>query len=224
MELYDAMRTTFAAREFTDDPLPDSLLYKILDNARFAANGGNRQGWHVIVVRDTETREGLVKCAIPGSSRYAAQKKAGEKPFNSIFPTKVDEESMKNTPPSARLLASYRNAAVVLIVSVDLNVVASMDQFLDRVGVVSGGSIYPFVWNILLSARNEGFGGNITTTAIYREPMIKELLGIPNDHAVCAIIPLGKPVKQLTRLSRKPVSEFTTIGRWDGNTFGKDLE
>jgi len=32
MELYDAMRTTFAVREFTDDPLPDSVLYRILDN------------------------------------------------------------------------------------------------------------------------------------------------------------------------------------------------
>lgn len=223
MELYDVMRTTFAAREFTEDPIPDSTLYKILDNARFAANGGNRQGWHVIIVRENETREGLVQCAIPGSSRYAAQKNAGEKPFNSVFPTNLDEETIINTPPSARLLESYRKAAVILVVCVDLKVVASMDQFLDRVGVVSGGSIYPFVWNILLSARNEGFGGNITTTAIYQEHMIKELLGIPEDHAVCAIIPLGKPVKQLTKLSRKAVSSFTTEEHWEGESFGKDF-
>jgi nitroreductase len=43
MELYDVMRTTFAAREFADDPLPDATLVKILDNARFAPSGGNRQ-------------------------------------------------------------------------------------------------------------------------------------------------------------------------------------
>ena len=41
MELYDVMRTTFAVREFTDDPLPDPVLYRILDNARFAPSGGN---------------------------------------------------------------------------------------------------------------------------------------------------------------------------------------
>ena len=34
MDLYDVMRTTFAAREFTGEPLPDSTLYRILDNAR----------------------------------------------------------------------------------------------------------------------------------------------------------------------------------------------
>lgn len=224
MEIYEVMRTTFAAREFTDEPLPDETLFRILDNARFAANGGNRQGWRVIIVRDTETREGLVRCAVPGSSRYAAQKNAGEKPFNSITPTALDEEIIKNTPPSSRLLESYRKAAVVLVVCVDLKVVASMDQFLDRVGVVSGGSIYPFVWNILLSARNEGFGGNITTTAIYREPDIKDLLGIPDDHAVSAIIPMGKPVKQLKKLNRKPVSTFTTVGHWKGDSFGKSFE
>jgi hypothetical protein len=29
MELYDVMRTTFAVREFTDDPLPDRVLGRI---------------------------------------------------------------------------------------------------------------------------------------------------------------------------------------------------
>ena len=28
-----------------------------------------------------------------------------------------------------------------------------------RIGVVPGASIYPFVWNILRAARNEGLGG-----------------------------------------------------------------
>lgn len=216
MDIYEVMRTTFACRDFTDDPLPDDVLYKILDNARFAANGGNRQGWKVIIVRDKKTIEGLKECARPGSGRYAAQRRAGENPFNTIIPTKVDKEILENTPPSPNLMKSYDLANVILVVCVDLSVVASMDQFLDRVGVISGGSIYPFVWNIMLSARNEGFAGNITTTAIFMEPKIKELLNIPDEYAVSAIIPMGKPVKQLTKLSRKPVSEFTMKETWKG--------
>ena len=46
MELYDVMRTTFAAREFTDDPVPDDVLWRIFDNARFAPSGGNRRRPH----------------------------------------------------------------------------------------------------------------------------------------------------------------------------------
>ncbi len=65
MELYDVMRSTSAVREFTDDPLPDDVLGRILDNARFAPTGGNRQGVRVIVLRDKETRSALADLGLP---------------------------------------------------------------------------------------------------------------------------------------------------------------
>ena len=68
----------------------------------------------------------------------------------------------------------------MLVVCVDLGVVAATDQDLDRVGLVSGASVYPLVWNVLLAARNEGFGGTFTTMAVAQEPQVKELLGIPD--------------------------------------------
>ena len=63
MDFVDVARTTFAAREFTDDPVPDDVLYRIFDTARFAPNGGNRQGWKVIVIRDERQRSLLANCA-----------------------------------------------------------------------------------------------------------------------------------------------------------------
>ena len=216
MELYEAMRTTFAAREFTDDPLPDTTLATILDHARFAPSGGNRQGWHVIVVRERATREALAAAAAPAAKRYAAQVKLGESPWNTIDPTKADAATIEATPAPARLVEPVLKAPVVLVVCVDLRVVASMDQHLERVGIISGASIYPFAWNILLAARHEGFGGTITTLAVAQEPKLKSVLGIPPHVAVCAVIPLGKPVKPLSRLKRKPVEQFATRERWDG--------
>ncbi len=216
MKLYDVMRTTFAAREFTDDPIPNETLFKILDNARFAPSGGNRQGWRVIVVRDRRTREALAALTVPAAKRYAAQLHAGENPWNPIDPTSVDPETVERTPAPGRLTEPLLRAAVVLVVCVDLKVVASTDQYLERVGVVSGASIYPFAWNILLAARHEGFGGTITTLAVAQEPKVQELLGIPRHVAVCAIMPLGRPVKQLTKLKRKAVPEFTMLERWGG--------
>jgi nitroreductase len=76
--------------------------------------------------------------------------------------------------------------------------------------------VYPLVWNILLAARNEGFGGNLTTMAIPEEPGVKELLGIPGQYAVAAVLPLGKPAKQVSRLTRRPVSELAFRERFDG--------
>lgn len=168
MDLYDVMRTTGAARQFTDDPLPDEVLERILDNARFAPSGGNRQGNRVIVVRDQQTREALADLSRTGMRRYIAQQRNGENPWNPLHPPGVSDEQIAavDAPRAAQLL----DAAVVLVVCVDLGVVAAFDQDLDRIGVVSGASVYPFVWNILLSARNEGYGGVLTTMAIAEEP------------------------------------------------------
>ena len=216
MELYEVMRTTFSAREFTHAAVPDETLYTILDNARFASSGGNRQGWHVVIVRRRETREALSALGEPAAKRYAAQQLAGESPWNSVSPPGVDASAIESTPAPARLRESFIQAPVVLVVCVDLRVVASTDQHLDRVGVISGASIYPFVWNILMAARHEGYGGTITTLAVAQEPKVKELLNIPPHVAVSAVVPLGEPVRRLTRLRRKPVSEFARHENWDG--------
>lgn len=216
MELREAMRTTFAAREFTSDPVSDETLYRILENARFAPSGGNRQGWKVIVVRDRATRTALADLMVPAIKRYAAQRAAGENPWNSVHPTAVDDETIAATPAPGALLEPMEKAPVVLVVCVDLSVVASMDQYIDRVGITSGGSIYPFAWSILLAARAEGLGGVLTTLLTASEPEAKALLGLPAEIAIAGVLPIGRPVKQLTKLRRNPVESFAVRERWGG--------
>jgi nitroreductase len=221
MELNDVMQTTFAAREFTDDPLSDDVLFEILDIARFAPSGGNRQGNRVIIVRDQETKIALSDLARPAAKRYTAQIKAGESPWQSVYPTKVTEAEIEATEPSHHLTQSFIRAQVVLVFVVDLGKVASMDQFLDRVGVISGASIYPFVWNTLMAARQAGFGGTITTLAAAQEPKVQKLLNIPGEFAVAAVVPMGKPIKQLSKLRRNAVDEIATLETFDGAKFRK---
>lgn len=216
MELYDVMRTTAAVREYTDDPLPDDVLHTILENARFAPSGGNRQGAEIIVVRSRETREGILEIMQAPARRYTAQRAAGETPYNSYTPSAVSEETVAATEVPAHLTSPVLNAAVLLVVCVDLNRVAALDKDLDRVGLAGGASIYPLVWNILLAARNEGYGGTITTIAVAEEPRLKTLLGVPEHVAIAAVVPLGKPVKQLKKLSRVAVEDFTHVESWDG--------
>jgi nitroreductase len=221
MELFEVMRTTFAAREFTADRIPDEVLYDVIENARFAPSGGNRQGNRVIVVRNETTREALGRLAEPAAKRYAAQTAAGESPWNSVIPTKVSEETIAATEAPAILVNTFRTADVVLVFVVDLKFVASMDQYLDRVGVISGASIYPFVWNVLLGIRQAGFGGTITTMAVPCEAEVQALLNIPRNFAVAAVVPIGKPVKQLTKLKRRSVEEIAVHENFDGLPFGR---
>ena len=114
------------------------------------------------------------------------------------------------------MVTSLLGAQVVLVVCLDLGVVAATDQDLDRIGVISGASVYPFVWSVLLAARNEGFGGVPTTMAVAQEPAVRTLLSIPDEYAVAAVVPLGKPIHQATKLKRKPLRDIVTRERFDG--------
>ena len=219
MELADVMRTTFACRDFTDENVPDSVLYEIFDIARFAPSGGNRQGNHVIVVRDQAMKDMLGEASRPAGKLYTAQRLAGEAPWNSIIPTKITPEVEAATDVPGHLTEPAKNAPVVLVFAVDLRVVASTDKELDRVGVISGGSIFPFVWNTLLAARDKGYGGTITTLAVAQEPKLQAALGLPDYVAVAAIVPLGRPKKQLSKLRRRPVEDIVKLERFDGAAF-----
>ncbi|MCY4499570.1 MAG: nitroreductase family protein, partial [Rhodospirillaceae bacterium] len=118
MELNDVMRTTFSARDYTGDPVPDEVIYDILDTARFAPSGGNRQGNRVIIVRDQETRDRISKIAEQPAKIYAAQRDAGESPWNTIVPSDVTAQRIEETPPLDILVEPYRNASVVLVFAV----------------------------------------------------------------------------------------------------------
>ena len=217
----DIMRTTFACRQFTEDPVNDATIHRILDTARFAPSGGNRQGNRVIVLRDKEVRRQLVPMVREASAIYVEQTMAGESPWQSVKPTSIDEGAVRANPAEDAMRAGTTlvTSPVLLVITLDLGRTASFDKDLDRVGVISGASIYPFVWGILLAARNEGLGGVLTTYAADKEPEVQRLLNIPDHHAVAALVPLGHPVKQLTKLKRNPVEQIATRERFDGEPF-----
>ena len=216
MELYDVMRTTFACREFTGEPLPPEVLQRIVDNARFAPSGGNRQGWRIIHISREQDKAALADLSLPCATRYLLEMQAGESPFNTVHPSTVTDAEVAQAEPPQWLVDHIRHAPTLLAITVDMSLVAAMDRDLDRIGIIAGASIYPLAWNILLAARNEGYGGTLTTWGAAAEPEVKALLRMPPEWALAALVPLGRPVKQLRRLRRKPVQEILFEGRWDG--------
>ena len=74
MELIDALRTTGAVRQYTSVEVADETVYRLLDTARFAPNGGNRQAWRVVVVKDPEARRVLRDLYLPGWYQYLANR------------------------------------------------------------------------------------------------------------------------------------------------------
>jgi nitroreductase len=218
VELSDVMRTTGAVRAFTDDPVAPEALHRVLDDARFAPSGGNQQGWHVTIVRDPAVRRRLADLSAATWQRYLAEQAAGYRAFNPIDPAPADVEipdGLRTHP----MLDAIETVPEVLVVSVDLRVLAVMDRDLGRFSVIGGASIYPFVQNLLLAARNQGLGGVLTTFLAASEPEAAPLLHLPEHHAIVAMIGLGTPEHQATKLTRRPVEAFTTIDTFDGEPF-----
>ena len=222
MDLLHALRTNGSVRAFERDPVDDATLHRILDTARFAPSGGNKQGWHVIVVKDPAIRVRIQELAQSGWNEYAAQAQAGRRPFAADEsgrwpgPGPVDLELARAGHYPMPLIDDIPNVPVLLIIAADLRQLAAVDTELERVGLAAGASIYPFTNNILLAARAEGLGGVLTTFVVRQEPIAQELLGLPPYFAIAALITLGTPVHQNTKLSRKPVEGFATIDRFNG--------
>jgi nitroreductase len=224
VELTEVMRTSGAAREYTDRPVDDEVLYRVLDNARFAPSGGNQQPWRVLVLRDPEIRRRVRELSQVTWREYVAQGKAGVRAFapgpdGRWHGPAVDLAVARNTPAPAPFVDALDETPVLLLVAARLTALAVMDVELERQSIAGGASIYPFVQNILLAARNEGLGGTITTFLARQEPAVAPLVGLPPDHAIAALVALGHPVRHVTRLRRRPVEAFTQIDTWTGPAF-----
>ncbi len=224
MDLIETLRTTGAVRDFHPDPVPDEVLHRILDTARFAPNGGNRQAWRVITVADPDLRRGLRDLYLPGWYDYLAMGAAGLTPWAPVTDRDAETRAVKAAPAIAAAAAEgpggfaehLDEVPALLVVLADLRRLAAVDRDLPRYTLVGGASIYPFVWSLLLAARAEGLAGVMTTMVVRQEAGVKALLDIPEHVAVAAVVALGRPVHQPTRLRREPVEAFTTVDRLDG--------
>ncbi len=219
------LRTTGAVRAFTTERVGDDALYRVLEVARFAPSGGNRQGWRVVVVQDPARRQALRDLYLPGWYDYLAQRAAGLVPWAPVTDDNAERAAVLNAPAMAAAASpdgfaeQLHRVPVLLAILADLRALAAVDKDAERYSFAGGASVYPFVWSVLLAARAEGLAGVITTMAVRRESEVCALLEVPEEFALAAVVALGHPVQQPRRLTRSRVEDFTTIDSFGGQPF-----
>lgn len=209
MDFREVIETAGTCRFYRPDPVPEDALRRVLDAARWAPTGGNRQGVRLVVVRDGAKRRQLRDLYLPLWEQYAGR--AASRPG----------------APMPRLLANADHMArhlhevpVLIVVCAQLADLLATDRHLDRLTIVGGASVYPSVQNLLLAARNEGLGTALTTLLCAVEPQVKALLAIPDGVATAALIPLGVPAKPFPkRLARRPLDEIAFGDAWNAPVF-----
>jgi nitroreductase len=212
MELTEAMRTTAAIHRFRPDTVSDEVLYRALDAARFAPSGGNRQGWHVVAVRDLALRNGLMELYLRSwRPLYEARLAAGG------GPDAVGRRSPGTT--EANDYAEHMDEVPVhLVVLIDRAALLTPFPAINQSTFAGGSSVYPFVQNLLLAIRAEGLGASLTMLLANHEAEVRELLGYPEGFAFAAHLGVGWPARpHPARLRRRPVEDFATVDRFGGS-------
>jgi nitroreductase len=220
LDVFEAMHTARAVRRFKPDPLPEALITRILDAAIRAPSAGNAQNWAFVVVRDPEQRRKLGaiyrKASDIASAMYAARGR----------PPHLSEEQFRRLMTSGSFLWDHMAEAPVILVpcqtqprlpSPDTLPPDIRGRFADEqryVERIRGSSIYPAVQNVILACRALGLGTTITTNHIRCEDEVKAVLGVPDDVATFALMPIGYPLDKFGPVARRPVSEVTHADRW----------
>ncbi len=227
LDLVDTLRGTGAVRDFHPGPVADDVLERLLDTARFAPSGGNRQGWRVIVVKDATTRTALRDLYLSGWYEYLAMVSAGLVPWAPVTDRDAEAAAIADAARFAEAAAAapgfaetLESAPALLLVLADLSALAAVDRDLPRYTLAGGASIYPFVWSLLLAARTEGLAGVMTTMPVRREDDVRALFDIPDTVAVASLVVLGRPVATPRRLKRAPVRSFAWVDRFEGTPLG----
>jgi len=193
--LFEALYSTRALRRFKPDPVPDEVLFQVIDAAIRAPAGGNQQVWHFLIIRDSEIRMQISKWYEDGwnNSGYVA--------------IEADAAQIAAMPRQQRLVlrsAAYlahhmHEAPVLVFVCGPRN---------------AGGSIYPAIQNFLLACRGMGLGSALTTMYARSFDKIVELLRIPEGQQAFALLPVGYPRDKLGPVSRRPLWKHASLDRW----------
>jgi nitroreductase len=218
MYLFEAMYSARSIRKLSTDPVPEELITRVLESATQAPSGGNSQNWFFLVVRD------------PGQkAKVGAVYRKGSEIASKIYTARGRPEHLSEAQfqrfrqNSGWLWDHIAEAPAILVVCLKRRAMPARDRLPPEIGYddevayldrIQGASIYPAIQNIVLACRALGLGTVLTTNHLRCEADLKEALGIPDDVATYALMPIGWPLQNFGPLTRKPVREVAFAERW----------
>ena len=199
--LFQAVYTSRALRRFTSDPVPEDVVFQLIDAAIRAPTGHNSQDWRFVVVTDPDAKrkmQGWSERAWTMAFARYADPESGQDALDALPRTqRLSIQSVKDLAHSL--------ARVPLIV-----VVCGLRGKHSS----PGGSHFPAIQNMLLAARALGLGGSIFNLPMVGGDGMYELLGIPESNEIYACVPIGYPTDRPGPLSRKPVKKVAYLERF----------
>jgi nitroreductase len=175
-----------------------------------APSGSNRQGWHWIVVSDTDQRLRIAELYRAAFEEYRQAATDGDGLFAA---------NDEHAPARARIAASVEYLAenlhrvpVLLLAGITA---ADNAVLPDATGASMWGSLFPAVWSYMLAARARGLGTVWTDLHLRHEQKVAEILGLPESIRQGPLIPTAYTVGvDFSPAPRAPLDSVLHIDRW----------
>ena len=207
---FDLVGNVRAMRRLKPDPVPEALIWKVLNAGVQAPSGQNTQPWKFVLVRDSEHKRWFAE-------RYAAA-------FESRFGLIADPEQRGTYKTTGQLGALYHQIDHLHEAPIILLVCGKRDWPFkvapeDRIGLAppNYGAVYPCVQNILLACRALGLGAALTTMHQVFEDELHEHFQIPDSYGVVVAIPIGYPRGKFGPVTRIPAEQQTYFDVWSAD-------
>jgi nitroreductase len=207
MPLDEAMDTQRAIRRLLADPVDDATVLRLIELATKAPNGGNRQNWEFVVVRDPDVKHQLARLNRQAWSVYR----------------RLRARRARHDPSTRKIIAAvqwqadhFEEIPVVVVACLHGRSPILRPPVL---AMSFYGSAYPAVQNLLLAARALGLGATLTTLPLWSVTLARRTLGLPSNVTPVAVIPLGWPRGNYGPTTRRPVREVVHLDRYGNRTF-----
>ena len=206
-DILDIITTRKSIRRYKPDPIPDEMIDKILEAARWAPTGENYQPWRFIVIRDPEIKKKIGDLAKLGSgSRMTAWHCMGE--------TQKRFEKIKDPVKKAEVfrfmysgeVSAFAKQAPLIIAVIGTLMEGAVDVPYDLSAAVE---------NMLLEAHSLGLGacwvhGPVASTRDAAK--FKKILKIPTgmgEYKVIAYVAFGWPAEERKHpRPKKPIEDM----------------
>jgi nitroreductase len=193
-DFFDLVRTQRAHRRFTDQPVDDADIARMLEAATRAPSAENRQPWEFVVVRDDDLRArvmDLAEKAWDGGGREFARARLTPGLMQDV------DEGIGG--------GGYRTAPVLIVVAADI------ERGLE---ITVPSSIFPATQNLLLAATELGLATALTTISMGFTSEIQDMLSMPAHVVPQAVIPVGHPARRLGPSRRESFARHTHRDRY----------
>ncbi len=183
MDVSELIKSRRSIRKFKPDPVPDEKIRLLLESARLAPSGTNTQPWRFIVVKDDNTKKKLRKAS--HNQRHIKSAPviivccADLNAFKD-FPERVDELIETGALPerTREVFIPYLKRGMSTVTR-------------DALMVAAAANVAIAVEHIVLQAVEIGLG--TCWVRWYEDDDVKEILDIPVNVEVMALLPVGIP-------------------------------